>query len=403
MKARPRVAILGAGIMGCSVALFLARRGADVSLFDAADRPFTSASRWNEGKIHLGYLYSADPSLRTADHVLPGGLHFRPLVEELLDSSLASVITAEDDIYLCHRQSVVSPGAMRTYMQQVSQRVRAHADAPRYLADVSGCQTHQLTVAELDALTSSPDIVAGFRVPERSVETTWIADHFVAAVAAEKRIEPCMNTRITAVRPLAESTDGPWRVETSVGAFAPYDYVVNALWQGRLAIDQTAGLPPAGVWSNRYRQSLFLRSAKEVTAPCVVIATGPFGDIKNYNRRDFYLSWYRDGLRADSSAVAPPDIDSFPMANPRQLSASILDHLEALLPWVAGIREQAERMSIEGGWVFAAGRGALSDPASTLHRRSDYGVVRLGGYISVDTGKYSTAPWVARKLADRLL
>lgn len=94
MKARPRVAILGAGIMGCSVALFLARRGADVSLFDAADRPFTSASRWNEGKIHLGYLYSADPSLRTADHVLPGGLHFRPLVEELLDSSLASVITA---------------------------------------------------------------------------------------------------------------------------------------------------------------------------------------------------------------------------------------------------------------------------------------------------------------------
>lgn len=403
MKAKPRIAILGAGIMGCSVALFLARKGAEVSLFDAADRPFTAASRWNEGKIHLGFIYSADPSLRTAEHLLPGGLHFRPLVEELLESSLAPVITPEDDVYLCHRQSVVSPDAMENYMQQVSQRVRAHADAPRYLADVSDCRTHRLTVAELDALTSSPDIVAGFRVPERSVETTWIADRFVAAVGAEKRIEPCMNARITAVRPLAEGTDGPWRVETSVGRFEPYDYVINGLWQGRLAIDQTAGLTPAGVWSHRYRQSLFLRSATELTTPCAVIATGPFGDIKNYNGRDFYLSWYPDGLRVDSSAVSPPEVGSFSMPNPQALSASILDHLEALLPWVARIREHAERMSIEGGWVFAAGRGALSDPASTLHRRSDYGVVRLGGYISVDTGKYSTAPWVAHTLADSLL
>lgn len=389
--------------MGCSVALFLSRKGAEVSLFDAADRPFTAASRWNEGKIHLGFIYSADPSLRTAEHLLPGGLHFRPLVEELLESSLAPVITPEDDVYLCHRQSVVSPDAMENYMQQVSQRVRAHADAPRYLADVSDCRTHRLTVAELDALTSSADIVAGFRVPERSVETTWIADRFVAAVGAEKRIEPCMNARITAVRPLAEGTDGPWRVETSVGTFEPYDYVINGLWQGRLAIDQTAGLTPAGVWSHRYRQSLFLRSATDLTTPCAVIATGPFGDIKNYNGRDFYLSWYPDGLRVDSSAVAPPEVGSFSMPNPQALSASILDHLEALLPWVARIREHAERMSIEGGWVFAAGRGALSDPASTLHRRSDYGVVRLGGYISVDTGKYSTAPWVAHTLADSLL
>ena len=402
MKSKPRVAVLGAGIMGCSVALFLARRGAEVTLFDGADRPFSAASRWNEGKIHLGYIYSADPSLRTADHVMLGGLHFRTLVEELLDCSLAPVITNEDDIYLCHRQSVVSPDAMETYMQQVSQRVRVHPDANRYLAAMSDCKTQRLSVAELAALTSSPDIVAGFRVPERSVETTWIADRFVEAVAAERGIEPCMNAHITAVRPLGESTDGTWQVETSVGTFAPYDYVVNALWQGRLAIDQTAGLPPTGVWSHRYRQSLFLRTTEPVKTPCVIIATGPFGDIKNYNERDFYLSWYPDGLRVDSSAVLPPQLESLVMPDPQQLAASILDNLEALLPWVARIREKAERLSNEGGWVFAAGRGLLSDPSSTLHRREDFGAVRRGGYISVDTGKYSTAPWLARSIADGL-
>ena len=55
-----RVAVLGAGIMGSSTALYLARAGIQVDLFDAADRPFSGASRWNEGKIHLGFLYAND-------------------------------------------------------------------------------------------------------------------------------------------------------------------------------------------------------------------------------------------------------------------------------------------------------------------------------------------------------
>lgn len=402
MGNRKRVAVLGAGIMGCSVALFLARKGAEVTLFDAAGSPFAAASRWNEGKIHLGYIYSADPSLRTAEHVMPGGLLFRPLVEELLDVSLAPVITSEDDIYLCHRQSVVSPETMINYFQQVTQRVKAHPDATRYLADVSNCAVNKLTNAELGALTSSPDIVAGFRVPERSVQTTWLADRFMAAVAAEKRIEQQMNTTITAVRALDDNNEGPWRVDSSVGSFAPYDYVINALWQGRMAIDQTAGLKPVGTWSNRYRLSLFLRTKERVTSPCVIIATGPFGDIKNYNGRDFYLSWYPVGLRAESSAISPPAVEDLLIPGHELLTGAIFEHLEEFFPWIALIREKSESVAIEGGWVFAAGRGQLSDPSSTLHRRSDFGVTRTGSYISVDTGKYSTAPWLAHALAKSL-
>src|SRR3989338_8897695 len=102
----PRIAVLGSGIMGSSTALFLARRGAAVALFDAANKPFSAASRWNEGKIHLGFLYSADRSLHTARRILPGGLAFKPLLENLIGCSLDSVTTSTDDIYLCHRMSV---------------------------------------------------------------------------------------------------------------------------------------------------------------------------------------------------------------------------------------------------------------------------------------------------------
>lgn len=402
-NAKPRIAVLGAGIMGTSTALFLARGGADVTLFDAAVEPFSAASRWNEGKIHLGFIYSADPSLRTAEHVIPGGLHFRPLMEELIGTSIAPAITAEDDIYLCHRQSVVAPDAMASYMDQVAARVRQHPDASRYLADVSRSTSRQLTPQELSALSGNADIVAGFRVPERSVNTAWIADRFASALTAETRIEAHMGTKVQAVQPVGQSLDGPWRVVTDAGTFAPYDYVVNALWEGRLAIDQTAGLAPQGVWSNRYRQSLFLRTTSPVEMPCVVIAAGPFGDIKNYNGRDFYLSWYPAGLRMDSSAVSPPAVETLAMPDPGQLTESILANLEPLLPEVARLRGRIESSRIGGGWVFAAGRGALSDPASTLHRRSDYGVTRHGTYLSVDTGKYSTAAWLARAIAKSVL
>ena len=89
MKKNSRIAVLGAGVMGCSTAIFLARKGFQVSIFDKEKQPFSAASRWNEGKIHLGFIYSADPSLRTANHVIPGGLNFRPLIEELTGTSLA--------------------------------------------------------------------------------------------------------------------------------------------------------------------------------------------------------------------------------------------------------------------------------------------------------------------------
>ena len=102
-----RVAVLGAGIMGVSTALLLARRGVSVVLMDAETAPLRRASRWNEGKIHLGFLYAGDPSLETARRVLPGGLAFKPMVESLTGTSLAPVITSHDDTYLVHRDSVV--------------------------------------------------------------------------------------------------------------------------------------------------------------------------------------------------------------------------------------------------------------------------------------------------------
>lgn len=375
--------------MGCSLALFLARRGARVTLIDRASELFARASRWNEGKIHLGFLYAGDPTLATARKLIPGGLAFRPLVEELVGRSIEGAVSQSDDVYLTHRDSVVDASAMQRYLAEVAKLV----------ADQDGrggfsVAPKRLTPTELAQITAAPEIVAGFSVPERSVHTGLVADWFVEAIRAEPAIDVRLNCCISGV---AEDTSG-WRVEANPPTEAAYDVIINALWEGRAAIDRTAGLSDSGTWSYRYRLSLFARTARECRLPSAVIATGPFGDMKNYNGRDLYLSWYPAGLVADldtpADNVQPP------------ASAALIEATRSSLGhFFANLRDAIEgaQMIVGGGWIVAPGGGSLADPASALHRRDRFGVSRRGSYFSVDTGKYSTAPWLARRIADEVL
>jgi glycine/D-amino acid oxidase-like deaminating enzyme len=397
---RRRAAVLGAGIMGTATAMHLARRGLDVTVFDREAEPMAAASRWNEGKIHLGYIYGADPTLATARHLLTGGLQFGDRLRELIGVELTGHVTTEDDIYLVHRDSVVGPDVLRAKFGAIDELIRGHPDASRYLVDVSGARTSEIGPAELGEL-GGPDIVAGFRVPERSVETRWVADRLVGALAATTGVTLHAGTTVAAVHPVESSADR-WAVRAQHGATEEFDVVVNALWNGRLPIDVTAGLVPRPPWTHRYRQCVFVRTRVGHRLPSALVAVGPFGDVKNYNGRDFYLSWYPVGLVAEGgeleiTAPATPtgrDAEAF--------VARVRAALEPIMPGIGAVLDDAESVVVHGGFVFARGTGALDDPRSGLHRRDRYGVERLGTYHSVDTGKYSTAPWLARELANEI-
>jgi glycine/D-amino acid oxidase-like deaminating enzyme len=394
---RRRVAVLGAGIMGCSVAIQLARRGFDVTVFDRETAAMAAASRWNEGKIHLGYIYGADPTLATAQHLLTGGLLFPDRLRELIDADLTDHVTADDDIYLVHRDSVVGPEVLRPKFDAISALVREHPDAARYLVDVTDARAEEIDADELRTLAGD-DIVAGFRVPERSVETQWVADRLLEAAVSTSGVTFRLGTKVVGVEAVTGAT-GEWRVRTDGGLDDDFDLVVNALWNGRLPIDVTAGLTPEPPWTHRYRQCVFVRTRSACDLPSALVAVGPFGDVKNYNGRDFYVSWYPVGLVGQGSELelAAPALPTG--AEAEAFIARVRAALEPLMPGLGRMFDDAESAVVHGGFVFARGSGSLDDPRSGLHRRDRYGVQRHGSYYSVDTGKYSTAPWLARELA----
>ncbi|MEL6548257.1 MAG: FAD-dependent oxidoreductase, partial [Myxococcota bacterium] len=188
--------VLGAGIMGCSLALFLARRGHRVVLIDEALEAMSGASRWNEGKIHLGFLYGADPSLETAKKLLPGGLEFPSLIEELIEQPIREEwITQHDDRYLVHRDSVVEPEPYLAIVHRVQELAQQHELAGRYFVDLRESAAREISRETLASDYDASCIKAGVEVPERSVSTQPIADCLAGAVHSHPAIEVQLGKR----------------------------------------------------------------------------------------------------------------------------------------------------------------------------------------------------------------
>ncbi|MEL6547829.1 MAG: hypothetical protein AAFQ82_24600, partial [Myxococcota bacterium] len=171
-------------------------------------------------------------------------------------------------------------------------------------------------------------------------------------------------------------------------------------WHGRLAIDATVQRPLPRTWTHRYRLSGFISLKKDTDLRSAVIAVGPFGDVKNYNGRDLYVSWYEHGLVSESNDLDPVFKD--PSRLEEETLNSKLETLGRLIPAIQGLKANIASAALRGGWVYAAGQGPLDDASSELHRRDRIGVYRHGTYFSIDTGKYSIAPWLAREVVSEV-
>ena len=384
-----KIAVLGSGIMGSSLALFLARQKRQIDMFEQTSIPFKGASRYNEGKIHLGYLYGADPTLKTAKKLIPGGLAFPRLLRELLQIDIDRFVTASDDLYLIHRQSVADSEQAIQVASQISQLVNEHPECNNYFIPLQNPAPRVLSGKYLENNYNTQKILSGYQVPERSIATQPIADAYVDALNATPGISIYCNHRV--YRAFTKKSD-QWYIETSEEGgtstvHGPYKAVINALWEGREKVDQSVGLPSPISCSHRYRVSLFVKTKSPVNFSSAVVSVGPFGDIKNYDGRNLYLSWYNSGLQVEGEDIAPPPTPHLDPEHEKIIASESLENLGDLIPAVRQVANNIETLEVNGGWVYAAGRGPLNRIDSELHRRDRIGVRNKSNFISVDTGK----------------
>ena len=399
------VGVLGGGLQGCCTALALAERGVNVVLFDRQPALLERTAVANEGKIHLGYMYAGDPTLSTARMMMEGALAFAPFVQRYLGLPVDALATSVPAVYVVHRNSQHSAAAVSAYMTEVH-RLITEAATGRELAyfgiDLS-TRPRLWSADERDAAFNAKMAVRVFDTHEVAINPVNLANALRTCIADHPRIETRLQRRITGVengRALRVMSEGPDGVSTE-----PFDHVVNALWEGRLAVDETMGLRPNRPWLHRLKYGVSFTLPPGLERPLsTTFVSGPFGEVVSYPDRVTYLTWYPECLRGISAEISPPDWDTYP-SEPlySQVLTGTIAALSEIVPCLAALKNATPPDAlVKGGAIVAWGETDIYDPQSELHRRFEIGVTSSGRYHSIDPGKLTMAPFFAEACAQRI-
>jgi glycine/D-amino acid oxidase-like deaminating enzyme len=388
------IAILGGGLMGCCAALALAERGRRVVLFDRRSAPMLEASRNTEAKLHLGFVYAVDASLRTARVMQRGAASFRPLVERWLGGTTLDPLRARPFVYAVLRDSQLPVEAIAAHLAKVRDL---------WTGDAEEAAVRRLSAGELAALYDPEHVQAAFQTGEIALDAHRLAQLLGDAVRAEPRIEFVGGFDVAAV----EGSGGGFRIRGSQArSDGPFAQVVNCLWANRVAVDIASGLPPPAPALTRHKLGVWLRPGPERlrALASTTFVLGPYGDIVAWPDGSLYLSWYPAGMVARTLHTAPTDWRALRAGvDAAAIAEATVAGLTRLCPALPGIVAGLEP-EVDGGAIYALGNTDIDDPRSRLHERSEIGAVATRpGYHSIDTGKYTMAPLFAAELAARIV
>lgn len=398
-----KVAVLGGGLAGCCVALALANRRVRVDLIERAPALMGAASLQNEGKLHLGYVYAADPDSRTHKLMALGSLCFLPILKGLAGIDPRVVRRSVPFVYGVPTDSQLTIESIRGHFERVDQAVaRLLSQDPQAMLAAGWRPSRQMSEREFSESFDTSAIQSAIETQEYSVDTAQLADLVSTAVRRHPMIDICSSTSVESAEMTAGETYLVTLREGQEVRKRLYPVVVNCLWSDRLRIDASVGLASPQPWLMRYKAAITLRRGKSRWSPLpsATFILGPYGDMVNYDSGKMYLSWYPTCKLGESKSLDCASLLA---------SAATIDHadvvrdsirgLSQFLPAVRDFIKLSESIEVGGGIIFALGQTDITDPKSGLHQRFQIGPSRHGRWISLDTGKYCMAPYYGEQVA----
>jgi hypothetical protein len=391
-------------MQGICTALALGHDGWTVDLIDRSPAPMLATSVRGEGKLHLGYVYANDQGRSTASLMVDGALRFSDLLDRWLPEPLDwTGLRSEPFLYGVLPGSMLEVDALAEHYASVDEQVAARlADGCRYAGATAWSPVRTLRSPAEHGL--SGEVLAAFATSEVAVDPRLLRTHLVTGLAAAE-VTFHGATTVNAVEDAAHGFTVSCTSEADEEVTHRADVVINCSWDGRLAIDATMGIAPPRPWIYRLKYAVHgTAAAAAPPPPSVTLVLGPFGDVVRYADDRVYASWYPACLAGSSGDVVPPA--SWAPALSRTEAPAVLDELatstvDALSEHVPALRGMCVD-AVAAGVIVAWGETDIDEVDSELHRRHDIGVHDHGGYLSVDTGKLTTAPLFAQRVADLL-
>lgn len=424
------IGVLGAGIMGCCLALELSQRGYTIDLIDLAPRPMTSTSLHNEGKLHLGFVYANDPVGETHGLMLRGSLSFSSIIERLTGIGAENWSISRPFNYFLPVDSQMGMADINEHFRKVEQEIKKVCNGSNNLyLGLKHDRYFEQNPPEYHKKLFAPDLTLGsFRTEERSVSTVAMADILCQAIDNDPKINFIRNTTVISAHRL---TSGDMKIGLCCDGNeykSTYPCVTNCLWDDKLRVDKTADVTDEGPWLLRYKATIniSLQSPSDVFIPSATGILGPYGDVVNHNSNSYYISWYPLCKLAQSMDEDGRDLYNLVHKEPlsrfvkmvksthpsigkllasfthRKFVRKNIQEMSAYIPSLASILQSKRKFTLGGGVILARGNTDIEDPGSYLHQRSKIGPIAHGSYVTIDTGKYCTAPLFALEAADMI-
>jgi len=333
-----------------------------------------------------------------------GAAGFRTIVAELTGFDVSEALSTPF-VYAVHHGSLVAPDAIEGHFRRCGDAFAGSVASGRWTAGYvdggSRVEHRRMDGAEWSDDLDPDTFAAVFQTNEYGVDPRRLAVEVARAVREDGRITLHTGVRVGSVRP---GGPGRWSlcdVEGRPVDGPPFDVVVNASWSDLLRIDRQVGLVPPPEWS--YRFKLANRVARPVSPSdvrSVTVVLGAFGDVVNYGLGGVFVSWYPSGRLALTDDVDLPDWngDGF-RARREDAYEDARVSWESMSARLRALDIGSSEADTRGGTILASGRRDVDDPDSPLHARVNVGLERTGSYLSLNTGKYTLAPLMARRAA----
>lgn len=389
---------MGAGIQGTCCALALSNLNIPVTLIDKTPEPLSRSGLRNEGKIHLGFIYANDPSFRSASLMLRSAISFSSMIESFVGFQVDwRPLRSRKFNYLVLENTMLPYSSILSHYDQLQKEYEGlKDDSLHYL----GNRPERLyTNTSIDIPALNRDVVQQcIPTEELAVNLHALRELLVTEMSTRNNITFLGNHCVDELQQKSYGYQLKGRINGNLNWTLDAGQVINCLWENRLYFDNQLGIKPDRKWVYRLKYRILGIPDSHIAAldsfTCVL---GAFGDLVNYDNHYTYLSWYPECMRGWSTDITTPESWENACNGIMEKGEWVENALAGLDKIIPGMTNFDIRQ-LDGGIIFSWGKTDIVDVNSELHKRFEIGINQVDGYYSIDTGKFTSAPYFANQL-----